>query len=199
MCAFPQDHSTASPHRVNDRAIGCALGVIAVLVGCQWIGASSPPPPTDEEIKAMRVEGEARQQRMVDLLTPPVESIRTMPPSVEGSLPVLEPYREWTLAETAQDSLSRIGAASVPDIIPLLDDADPKVRVRALRVLARIGPEASVAVPAVRRCLSDPDLQVRQMAVRALGQIGADAAAAVPDLIELLQSDEAGDEAGDGR
>jgi HEAT repeat protein len=94
------------------------------------------------------------------------------------------------MAETAADALGRIGHEAVDELIKYLDDPNPIVRLRTTRVLARIGPDASLAVPALRRLLKDPDPTVRLAAARALGQIGPNAAEAVPDLIEVLDEPE---------
>ena len=54
--------------------------------------------------------------------------------------------------------LGRMGSAAepaVPDLVRLLDDADPEVRKAAARTLGRIGPTAEAAVPALMRALFD--------------------------------------------
>ncbi len=103
--------------------------------------------------------------------------------------PPLRPHTEWTLGETAADSLSRIGAPAVPALVDSLRDPDADRRLRAVRILAGIGSDASQAVPFLVEALRDPDPQVRKAAAWALGQIGPNAAEAVPALMELLQTD----------
>ena len=111
------------------------------------------------------------------------------PPPTEPTRERMKTYREWTVTETAIDSLGRLGEKAVPPLIESLDDPNPLVRYRAARVLSRIGPDAVEAVPALVRHLSDVDESVRREAARAIGQIGPEASEAVPHLINALKSD----------
>jgi HEAT repeat protein len=96
-------------------------------------------------------------------------------------------FRDWTIRETASDSLWRIGRPAVPALVQLLGDPDPYTRVLAIDALAHIGPAAADAVPALIALLDDPVDEVRQYAARALGQIGPAAYSAVPALIDKMQ------------
>jgi HEAT repeat protein len=75
------------------------------------------------------------------------------------------------LQQTAMDSLGRIGTPTVPELVAMLRDLDPRQRANPARVLARIGPEAA-AVPALTSALSDLDEIVQQSAARSLGHVG---------------------------
>ena len=109
------------------------------------------------------------------------------PPGAPGNLPPLRAYGDWSPAETAADSLGRIGATAVPRLLESLRSPNPQLRWQATRVLGRIGPDAATAVPELVRLLSDEDPRVRLAAARALGQIGPNAASSVPALIRMLE------------
>ena len=74
---------------------------------------------------------------------------------------------------------------ATPDLIKLANDADPRVRRRAVLAIGRVGLAAGVA-PATG-ALSDADADVRQVAAFALGLLGDKSAA--PALTQALTSD----------
>lgn len=96
---------------------------------------------------------------------------------------------DWSLADTAMDSLGRIGSPAVPALVDSLRDQDPLTRVCAAKVLARIGPDAKPAVSALVYALRDPNESVRKAAARALGQIGPAAEEAVLPLLEIMRDE----------
>jgi len=100
--------------------------------------------------------------------------------------PRVRPADEWTEQETAADALGRIGAAAVPALVQQLSSPDAAVRLKAVEVLSRIGPEAESASPQLIPLLDDPDPAVRKAAARTLGQIGPAAKDAVPALMRTL-------------
>lgn len=61
--------------------------------------------------------------------------------------------------------------SSVPVLIDALGDQHPRVRVKAINTLAKIGPDAKDAVPALIEVLKDNDFEVRQAAADALEAI----------------------------
>ena len=67
--------------------------------------------------------------------------------------------------------------------------ADAGTRLKALEVLAAIGPAAQAAVPELAALLADADPMVRSEAAVALASIGAEAAPAVPALEKMLGDD----------
>jgi HEAT repeat protein len=148
--------------------------VMAVLVfasGCHprsTVPVSTPPPyeESPEEVK------------MVEALKPVLE-----PPGTR----VIKMFRQWGVADTAADSLARIGEPAAPALIEGLADPSPAVRAQSARALARMGSKAHSAVPALIIALEDEDLDVRLNAARALGQIGAEAEEAVPALMRAMK------------
>jgi HEAT repeat protein len=63
-----------------------------------------------------------------------------------------------------------------------LVDADPALRLEAVRALGKLGPAAAVAVPGLTAALQQRNLKLRLAAATALGSIGAAAAPAMPAL-----------------
>ncbi len=95
-------------------------------------------------------------------------------------------HEEWGLDETAEDSLGRIGRAAVPALMGSLQSPDPVLRLRAIKILGRIGPDAEAAVPKLVVSLQDPSQIVRKAAARTLGQIGPAASDAVGPLLQVM-------------
>ena len=80
----------------------------------------------------------------------------------------------------ATEALVRVGQPAVGDIRKTLQNPDVFVRLNAVSILGRLGPQAQEAVPDLVNCMSDPHPLVRDSAVFALGQMGpaADSAGA---------------------
>ena len=86
------------------------------------------------------------------------------------------------------DAFAALGGRVVPRAIELLKD--PKRRERAMKVLAKIGPEAAPAVPDLVALLKDEDPKVRTEALFALAAIGPKASAAIgPATAALADTD----------
>jgi HEAT repeat protein len=81
-------------------------------------------------------------------------------------------------------AFASLGARAVPHAIAALKD--PQRRVRALQVLARIGPEAAPAVPGLIETLKNGDAATKVEALFALGAIGPKAQAAVTPISDQL-------------
>ncbi len=126
-----------------------------------------------------RIRGEA--SRVMPTVDTRSATGRAEPPRIRA-------FPEWSLPETAADALGRIGPAAVPALVTRLRAPQPDVRRRAIRVLARLGPDAVQAVPELTRLLADDDPEVRRLATRALGQIGPGAASAIPSLIQIMET-----------
>ena len=148
-----------------------ALAALALIAGCgprSTVPVSTPPPHSDREEEAQIVEA------FKPVLEPPGTQVTKM-------------FREWGVADTAADSLARIGESAAPALIEGLADPNPEVRAQSARALARMGPKAHSAVPALIIALDDEDVHVRLNAARALGQIGAEAEEAVPALMRAMK------------
>jgi hypothetical protein len=113
-------------------------------------------------------------------------------PITPTEVPRLRPLAEWTEKDMAADALGRIGPPAVPALRQALQSTDPEVRLNAVQVLARMGPDAKDAVPDLVALLDDPDERIRKAAARTLGRIGPESAPAVPALMRsLLQAEPA--------
>lgn len=150
----------------------CAVvGALALMSGCgprSNVPVSTPPP----------YEEPSEAAQMVEALKPVLE-----PPGTR----VIKMFREWGVADTAADSLARIGEPAAPALIEGLADPNPMVRAQSARALARMGAKAHSAVPALIIALDDEDVNVRTNAARALGQIGPEAEEAVPALMRAMR------------
>ena len=154
------------------------------LSGCDGLSFRSPPPPPTLSERQAVAEANRRET------TPAAPTPAPAPQPTQPTRPpqAFQPYTEWTLSQTAEDALGRIGPAAVPQLSQMLQDQDPAVRQMAARILARIGPDAVKAVPDLIELLQDRHPQVQRAAARALGQIGPEAAAAAPALLRLLDA-----------
>jgi HEAT repeat protein len=109
-------------------------------------------------------------------------------PSASNAVPALierlkrekvpRPLRETCVAALA---LGQIGAASVPALIPILSNGDPRVRTSAALALGYVGAPAAPATPQLVKLLNDPDADVRRAATLSLGTID-------PSRIELVSA-----------
>jgi hypothetical protein len=94
--------------------------------------------------------------------------------------------------EIAAWSLAAIGADSVPPLMEMLTNSNPRLRCRAAVALGLMGEAAEPAVPMLIKMLHDPDINTRWEATDALGCIGRQPDLVVPALIEALADPNAG-------
>lgn len=85
--------------------------------------------------------------------------------------------------EEAEAALGQFGALAVQSMVETLGDPWPELRVRAIRILAKVGGKS--AIGRIVEALDDRDERVRAEAARVLGQSGA--LQAVEKLIGALQ------------
>jgi hypothetical protein len=71
--------------------------------------------------------------------------------------------------------LKRCGSHAVPHLVLALAQENRGIRIRAIRALAYIGPDASNAVPALKDAAEWPHLQTRYSALNALRDIAGEA------------------------
>jgi len=90
------------------------------------------------------------------------------------------------------DAVSGLGAEAVPKVVRVIEE-EPILRIPALRVIQRIGPEAADAVPALVDILkqgdpkSEDDDDLNRAAVEALAAIGPKAEEAVDPMLEIFK------------
>jgi len=87
-------------------------------------------------------------------------------------------------SERVLNAFASLGSRAVPHAIVALKD--PQRRVRAMQVLARIGPDAAPAVPALAELLKAGDAPTKTEALYALGAVGPGAEPAVETIITQL-------------
>jgi HEAT repeat protein len=109
-------------------------------------------------------------------LNPPPEKARPLVEKMIAEKP--------ETADRVISAFASLGARAVPHAITALKD--PQRRVRALQVIARIGPEAAPAVPVLAELLNASDAATKTETLFALAAIGPDAKAAVEPMIEAL-------------
>ncbi|HEX3658195.1 MAG TPA: HEAT repeat domain-containing protein [Pirellulales bacterium] len=142
--------------------------------------------PSGEAIKAVDV---AVQQAELS------EAVRVVPgtaPSSVTSLESLSRSDDGRVRLLASDLLADRAKAveSIPELIAILDGADPHSRELATHALEDLGPKASRAVPALARHLADESELVRLYSAYALASIGPAAREAVPALQQAAKSDD---------
>lgn len=81
---------------------------------------------------------------------------------------------------------------SVEDLVEMLQDADPLVRIQAGFNLGTMGEDAWPAVPVLIEMLKFGDMQDRKLAATTLGTIGPVASEAVPALLEATNDEDEG-------
>ena len=143
-------------------------------------------------------------QRVVDGLTSDDAHVRGAAARAladfQGQSVIIAPALVAALADTdpavignALDTLASLGPKVLPAVMRGLKNED--LRLYAVRIIERFGPEAEEAVPALIELLgekvsSDEDRLLRSHVQFALGVIGPEAKGAVPLLIESLSSDD---------
>ena len=166
----------------------CSLGQAARPAAAQlcWCSVNGPKAlrsASSEAFDALALDAAAAKKHMLDgfqvedrrIVEGTVEAlVRVGAPAVSVVLQKLAtgdaPTRAWML-----EALRRLGpdaAASVADVGRLVESADdPKIRWRAARVLAAIGPAAAPALGALEFALQHEKEYVRQAAMEAIGVI----------------------------
>lgn len=88
------------------------------------------------------------------------------------------------------DALATLGPRVVPACVRALEENRGPLRLHALRLLIKIGPDAAPAIPALTTTLADPEPELRREALFALGSIGPAAAQATEQIAAKLTDDD---------
>jgi HEAT repeat protein len=115
-----------------------------------------------EELKAEDGAARARAARVIGQLVAPPEVLGT---SCWGPGSPPRVARPW------------VGKQTLPVLVKVLEDQEPKVRAEAAHTLGLIGHTAKPAAPALTRALRDEDAAVREAAVWSLRRVDPAAAA----------------------
>jgi HEAT repeat protein len=108
---------------------------------------------------------------------------------IDNSIEQLKTARSISQVRINQYVLAKIGTATIPKLLPLLQDKDSEMRSRASIVLGNIG---TAAIPDLIPLLENRDKNVRSTVASTLGKMGASAKVVIPDLIPLLKDDDLG-------
>jgi HEAT repeat protein len=76
-----------------------------------------------------------------------------------------------TREQTIADMVVKTGPDTIPLLIQMLDNNDPRVRSWAASILGRFGEDAEEAIGALRDLVDDRSIEVRNTAGRALDSI----------------------------
>lgn len=133
-------------------------------------------------LKSDKVEVRRAAARALAEINPPPE---TTAPLLIQAIHDSDP----SVIANAVDAMASLG----PKIVPRVANNGLKnkdLRLYAVRILAKIGPDAKEAAPALAEALKGSEGDFRREAQFVLGAFGADAAPAVPELIKSLDSDD---------
>jgi HEAT repeat protein len=134
------------------------------------------------------------RQRMVRWLTPPsditlreaaMRAVGIIGPEARDAVPVLiralhDP--EGDIRWEAARSLAKIGQASLPDLITVLQDETNSARGLAIYALGLVGSEAQPAIPALMPLLTHPNEQLRGSTAYTLTRLGPEAVLTLIDV-----------------
>ena len=185
----------------------------AFLLSC-GCGSKQQPAPVDEtkdarvETRAEEDESASSMKQAAAALTralgddspkvrcAAVKSMALLDPEAAAGANAIEPLMGLlrdpdVKTEYSLTAIDKAGATD-SDILKLLEDDDRKVRVSALLLIAKKGPDGASMLPSLTALLQDPetikDLSFRFVIVKALMLIGKDA---LPVLMTLLDDDSA--------
>jgi HEAT repeat protein len=128
----------------------------------------------------------------VDVRRAAARAFAEIDPPPEVAAPVLIKAihdNDQAVISNAIDALASLG----PKIVPRVANNGLKnkdLQLYAVRVLAKIGPDAKEAAPALAEALKDAEGEFRREVQYVLGLFGADSAPAVPELVTSLASDD---------
>jgi HEAT repeat protein len=97
---------------------------------------------------------------------------------------LIQKFRQDRLEAPEWCQFVEMGEPVVPQFLPLLQDKNPEVRLRAVNALGSISYSAKAAIPSLILLLKDPNKEVRSDAAGVIGSIGE---AAIPSLMPLFK------------
>ena len=150
-----------------------------------------------------RREAKSAVPALIDLLSDPDHDVRAyavvalgrIKENLTAVIPALAAIVEregehFVTRLIAADTLGRMGNASQPALIRILDNDSAYARALAIRTLGKLGKASAPAAAKIATQLKDEDFEVRQNAAKALGQIGVHSSFIVQALTEALTDDD---------
>jgi len=98
---------------------------------------------------------------------------------------------DFEARQGATQVLIAIGPATVPAARRALADPNPKIRMAALELLGKLGPQATEAWSEIVVALADPDPRVREAAVTAAPLVASPPKNALPQVLSALKDSDA--------
>lgn len=144
------------------------------------------------QAKAARLILDGLKSDKVEVRRAAARALAEIDPPPETTAPLLiEAIHDGdpSVIANAIDAMASLGARIVPRVANN-GLKNKELRLYAVRILAKVGPDAKEAAPALAETLKDADGEYRREAQFVLGMFGADAAPAVPELIKSLGSDD---------
>ncbi|MGH7193268.1 MAG: HEAT repeat domain-containing protein, partial [Candidatus Saccharimonadales bacterium] len=157
-----------------------------------WALARVAKDDAEVQDKATRLIVESLKSDKVDVRRAAARALAETNPPPETTAPLLIQAihdSDPSVIANAIDAMASLG----PKIVPRVASNGLKskdLRLYAVRILAKIGPDAKEAAPALAEALKGSDGDFRREAQFVLGTFGADAAPAVPELIRSLDSND---------
>jgi HEAT repeat protein len=87
-------------------------------------------------------------------------------------------------------ALGRIGVASLPELLVLLENPEVRIRMNALMALGFMGANGKEAIPQLLKHLHDPDSEVRHTTALTLASLGAEADQIISPLSDCLRAED---------
>ena len=100
---------------------------------------------------------------------------------------VIAKVREGADIYEAARSFVGAGSDTVPDLLAILDDMNPRIQHFAILALGAVGPDAKQAIPILTGLLKQAPCRIDS--AKALGMIGPAARSAIPALFVALDRD----------
>ena len=115
--------------------------------------------------------GEGEQAELARAAAASLEQIGA-PPEAAGALVAALKSEDKALSASAAAVLRKLGRASQPQLVALLKDEKPELRLRAAELLGSAGLDEEAVIPELIRALRDADERVNAAAVTSLGALG---------------------------
>jgi HEAT repeat protein len=161
---------------------------------CTWALARMNPEDKPRQAAAVQHLASKLGDKDRDMAHVAARAIAELDPSPDVIRPAMERVMAGVDAETADrifSAYASLGARIVPLAINALKDPAETRRERALRVLAKVGPEAAPAVPELIAVIQGKSAKEKAEALFVVGAIGPAASAAVPAAVTALSDSDA--------
>jgi HEAT repeat protein len=157
---------------------------------CTWALARMMPEDKQKQTAAIGLLVSKLGDKDRDAAHMAARAIAELEPAPEVIRPAMEKLIGGADAETADrifSAFASLGAKIMPLAINALKDPSPLRRERAMRVLAKVGPEAAPAVPELIAIVNGQDAKLKMEALFAIAAIGPGAGAATPAATAALK------------